>query len=78
MGSPALGNRNNGQRLGITEPISLGGPTEYDVIKTGELEKVVICTLNLNSFCLKVLSVKYADYVSSFCGCLVLARCRIV
>ncbi|GLT60385.1 hypothetical protein SLA2020_331530 [Shorea laevis] len=39
MGSPALGNRNNGQRLGITEPISLGGPTEYDVIKTRELEK---------------------------------------
>ena len=33
-------NRNNGQRLGITEPISLGGPTEYDVIKTHELEKV--------------------------------------
>ncbi|XP_048443630.1 nuclear poly(A) polymerase 1 [Pyrus x bretschneideri] len=39
MGSPALSNRNNGQRLGITEPISLGGPTEYDVIKTRELEK---------------------------------------
>lgn len=32
--------RNNGQRLGITEPISLGGPTEYDLIKTRELEKV--------------------------------------
>ncbi|KAL9271604.1 Nuclear poly(A) polymerase 1-like protein [Drosera capensis] len=33
----------NGQahvrRLGITEPISLGGPTEFDVIKTRELEK---------------------------------------
>ncbi|KAH7528685.1 hypothetical protein FEM48_Zijuj05G0098200 [Ziziphus jujuba var. spinosa] len=39
MGSPGLGNRNNGQRLGITEPISLGGPTEYDVMKTRELEK---------------------------------------
>ncbi|KAL1365921.1 hypothetical protein HN51_013869 [Arachis hypogaea] len=41
MGSPGLSNRNNGQqqRLGITEPISLGGPTEYDVIKTRELEK---------------------------------------
>ncbi|GMH21379.1 hypothetical protein Nepgr_023221 [Nepenthes gracilis] len=32
-------NPNNGQRLGITEPISLGGPTEFDVIKTRELEK---------------------------------------
>lgn len=32
-------NRNNGQWLGITEPISLGGPSEYDVIKTRELEK---------------------------------------
>ncbi|KAI4347224.1 hypothetical protein L6164_008054 [Bauhinia variegata] len=40
MGSPGLSNRNNGQqRLGITEPISLGGPTEYDVNKTRELEK---------------------------------------
>lgn len=41
MGNPGLNNRDNGQqqRLGITEPISLGGPTEYDVIKTRELEK---------------------------------------
>ncbi|KAJ6688029.1 POLY A polymerase [Salix koriyanagi] len=45
MGSPGLINRNNGhhqqQRLGITEPISLGGPTDYDVTKTRELEKIV-------------------------------------
>ncbi|KAL0535559.1 hypothetical protein IC582_029894 [Cucumis melo] len=40
MGSPALCGRNNGQqRLGITDPISLSGPTEYDVLKTRELEK---------------------------------------
>ncbi|CAK9312136.1 unnamed protein product [Citrullus colocynthis] len=40
MGSPTLSGRNNGQqRLGITDPISLSGPTEYDVIKTRELEK---------------------------------------
>ncbi|KAK4280744.1 hypothetical protein QN277_012325 [Acacia crassicarpa] len=40
MGSPVLSNRSNAQpRLGITEPISLGGPTDYDVIKTRELEK---------------------------------------
>ncbi|KAM5570495.1 nuclear poly(A) polymerase 1 [Rosa sericea] len=40
MGSPGLSNRNNGQqRLGITEPISLGGPSEEDVIKSRELEK---------------------------------------
>ncbi|KAJ7975172.1 Nuclear poly(A) polymerase [Quillaja saponaria] len=37
MGSSGLSNGQ--QRLGITEPISLGGPTEYDVIKTRELEK---------------------------------------
>ncbi|KAL9240023.1 hypothetical protein vseg_014286 [Gypsophila vaccaria] len=30
---------NGGQRLGVTEPISLGGPTEYDEVKTRELEK---------------------------------------
>ncbi|XP_065860785.1 nuclear poly(A) polymerase 1 [Euphorbia lathyris] len=42
MGTPGLSIRNNGhqqQRLGITEPISLGGPTEYDVTKSRELEK---------------------------------------
>ncbi|KAA8542751.1 hypothetical protein F0562_023903 [Nyssa sinensis] len=39
MGSQGFNNRNNGQHLGITEPISLGGPTDYDVIKTRELEK---------------------------------------
>lgn len=33
---------NNGSRLGITEPISLGGPTEYDVMKSSELEKVIV------------------------------------
>ncbi|KAK2451506.1 nuclear poly(A) polymerase [Trifolium repens] len=40
MGIPGMSNQNNGQKwLGITEPISLAGPTEEDVIKTHELEK---------------------------------------
>ncbi|XP_059644929.1 nuclear poly(A) polymerase 1-like [Cornus florida] len=39
MGSHGFNNRNNGQQLGITEPISWGGPTEQDVMKTHELEK---------------------------------------
>ncbi|GJU56736.1 nuclear poly(A) polymerase 1 [Tanacetum coccineum] len=30
------------QRLGITDPISLVGPTEFDVIKTNELEKFLV------------------------------------
>ncbi|ONK81373.1 uncharacterized protein A4U43_C01F28350 [Asparagus officinalis] len=38
MASPGFVKRTNG-RLGVTEPISLGGPTEFDVIKTQELEK---------------------------------------
>jgi len=42
MGIPGLSNQNNGQqRLGITEPISLAGPTDDDAIKTLELEKVL-------------------------------------
>ncbi|MFS7915343.1 putative polynucleotide adenylyltransferase [Helianthus anomalus] len=41
MGTQGFNGQKNGQRLGITEPISLGGPTEYDVIKTKELEEVV-------------------------------------
>jgi hypothetical protein len=46
MGIPGMSNQNNGQKwLGITEPISLAGPTEEDVIKTHELEKVLfICS----------------------------------
>lgn len=39
MASAGVINRYNGQRLGITEPISYGGPSEYDVSKTHELEK---------------------------------------
>lgn len=30
--------------VGITEPISLSGPSEFDVIKTQELEKVYTCS----------------------------------
>ncbi|KAM7279968.1 hypothetical protein ACFE04_007102 [Oxalis oulophora] len=39
MGSSNQSNNGQQPRLGITEPISLGGPTEYDVVKTNELEK---------------------------------------
>ena len=36
-----MNNRSNAQtRFGFTEPISLGGPSDYDVVKTRELEKV--------------------------------------
>ena len=51
MGSPGLINRNNGKRLGITEPISLGGPTEDDVNKTRELEKVPFLLFLVNWIC---------------------------
>ncbi|KAI3815615.1 hypothetical protein L1987_15292 [Smallanthus sonchifolius] len=37
MGSQGFNGQKNGKRLGITDPISLGGPSEYDVIKTKEL-----------------------------------------
>lgn len=48
MASPGLVKKNNG-RLGVTEPISLSGPTEFDVIKTQELEKVKSCRITV--FC---------------------------
>ncbi|PKA55148.1 poly(A) polymerase [Apostasia shenzhenica] len=38
MGSSGVAKRNN-RYLGVTEPISLSGPTEFDVIKTRDLEK---------------------------------------
>lgn len=39
MGSQGYNSQTTGPRLGITEPISLGGPSEYDIVKTNELEK---------------------------------------
>lgn len=43
MGSPGQTvTQSNGQYLGVTEPISLGGPTEFDYTKTAELEKFLV------------------------------------
>lgn len=43
MGSPnQTATQSNGQYLGVTEPISLGGPSEFDYIKTAELEKFLV------------------------------------
>ncbi|CAA6665454.1 unnamed protein product [Spirodela intermedia] len=42
MGSSSINKRSRGQHLGVTEPISLTGPTESDVIKTRELEKYLV------------------------------------
>ncbi|CAL5350242.1 unnamed protein product [Camellia sinensis] len=39
MGSPGSSNSATAQRLGLSDPICTGGPTEFDVIKTRELEK---------------------------------------
>lgn len=75
MRSSGLSNLNKGYQIfGITEPISLAGPTENDVIKTRELEKVLFAI-----FCIHV------DFGASPCvffsfrdldsGCSVLARC---
>lgn len=58
MASSGVNNQSSGQRLGITEPISWSGPTEYDIIKTRELEKVksdmfwdaLICLYSLLGF----------------------------
>lgn len=42
MESSGVAKRTNGY-LGVTEPISWSGPTEYDINKTQELEKVQPC-----------------------------------
>lgn len=43
MGSPGQTvTQSNGQYLGVTEPISLGGPSEFDYTKTAELEKFLV------------------------------------
>ncbi|CAA2987799.1 nuclear poly(A) polymerase 1 [Olea europaea subsp. europaea] len=42
MGSPGLSNSAIATRVGLSEPISTGGPTEFDVIKTRELEKFLV------------------------------------
>lgn len=40
MGSPGSSNLSAAPRIGLSGPISTGGPSESDVIKTRELEKV--------------------------------------
>lgn len=40
MGSPGSNNPATAARIGLSEPISTGGPSESDVVKTRELEKV--------------------------------------
>lgn len=69
MGSAGLNNRSNGQQyLGVTEPISLGGPTEFDVVKTQELEKVYnLYFLLMGSF--------YVVKLMLFCGWFEWAAC---
>ncbi|KAK6115119.1 hypothetical protein DH2020_007388 [Rehmannia glutinosa] len=42
MGSPGSSNLATAARIGISEPISTGGPSEFDVIKTHELEKLLV------------------------------------
>ncbi|CAL5350246.1 unnamed protein product [Camellia sinensis] len=42
MGSPGSSNSATAQRLGLSDPIFTGGPTEFDVIKTRELEKMYV------------------------------------
>ncbi|KAL7149411.1 hypothetical protein ABFS83_05G038900 [Erythranthe nasuta] len=42
MGSPGLSNQATAARIGLSEPISTGGPSEFDVIKTRELEKFLV------------------------------------
>ncbi|KAL6505777.1 Nuclear poly(A) polymerase 1 [Orobanche hederae] len=39
MGSPGSSNLATSARIGVSGPISTGGPSEFDVIKTRELEK---------------------------------------
>lgn len=39
---------NNGQYFGVTEPISYGGPSEFDIVKTQELEKVTSLSLSFH------------------------------
>ncbi|XP_051144802.1 nuclear poly(A) polymerase 1 [Andrographis paniculata] len=41
MGSPAPSNSSTGARIGLSEPISTGGPSELDVVRTNELEKLL-------------------------------------
>uniref|UniRef100_A0A7N0US44 polynucleotide adenylyltransferase n=1 Tax=Kalanchoe fedtschenkoi TaxID=63787 RepID=A0A7N0US44_KALFE len=41
MERPGLAGRSKGRRLGITEPISWGGPSDIDFIRTRELEKLL-------------------------------------
>lgn len=73
---------NIGQRLGITEPISLGGPTDYDTQKTQELEKVVFfiskSVVNLYNCSIHFGFKNELGFLFLFFGVSVFARCKIV
>lgn len=74
MSNLGLNNRNNSsQRLGITEPISLGGPNELDVTKTQELEKVLVTLFIFSSFKLCFDNILNLEF-----GCLVFGSCWVV
>ena len=40
--------KSNTGYLGVSEPISLGGPTEKDVVQTAEVEKVRVCVISVS------------------------------
>lgn len=66
----------NGQRYGITEPISLGGPTELDVVKTRELEKVLLISLSLCLLYLSFVLISNMFWLFSICKMLDCTRVR--
>ena len=48
MGSPGSSTSATAPRLGLSDPIFTGGPSEFDVIRTRELEKVVSVATECN------------------------------
>jgi len=64
MASLGLVKKTNG-RLGVTEPISLSGPTEFDVTKTQELEKVKFLyhVFMINIVCISFIGVSDWDSI---------------
>lgn len=71
------------KQYGVTKPLSRAGPTEADIQRTKELEKVCVfrnyliltlflCFLNFVSYCI------LGDLVSAFSFCLMLGYMRVL
>jgi poly(A) polymerase len=64
--------KNNAGYLGVSEPISLSGPTEKDLIQTAEVEKVRACGICVSDRSRICIFFSLVPLLSTFCSYVVI------